>query len=432
MLHAFSLENGIQCICESKPWAKSVALSLGLGMGARHGQKPGLVYLAMQMLLHGTRLHTATEIFEQIEGVGGTISVTVNRDLTLIRCHIPAPYVNIGVKTLHELVASPLLKESAFEAVKNKMVAQILARENNGFLKTVTVAYESSYPHTAFGAPILGDLKNMPSINFHEAKEALERALDPSNLVISSVGAFSLDKYQALIRKTFGDISASNTAWRPRPWNRKDLSVKEKSFPGYIVASDKKAQAHIGVSFRVVPISDPDFPVLLLTNHLLTGSTSSRLYHEIREKRGLAYTVYGMARGYADTGFWILYAGIHPQGVTEALHIFADQINDLRDKLVPASEFNYAKAHLEGQLRLAFELPSPTADWLAIQQIRRKRPFYFQDLMEQLLEVKPSDIKNVSRNMLRHRNCNIVLVGAVSPDFKPPNSFLFEKNKGQK
>jgi predicted Zn-dependent peptidase len=425
MLQQISLPNGISVILDHRPWAKSVAISIGVQMGSRHRTEPGLTYASMQMLLQGTKDHSAAEIFTKIEGVGGTLGVTVDRDLTLIQSRVPKDAIPTGLQTLYEIISSPAFSKEAFKAIQNKMTAQILARENNGMQKSLRIAFESAYPNNSLGNPILGYPSSISKFELEVSKEAIERALDPQNLVISVVGAFDQTFLASLLNQTFLKLPSRNVTSEKiadedlisiLQSNQKPLAVS--------IENDEKTQAHIVLGIHTFPVLDERLPALLMASHVLGATMSSRLFTEIREIRGLAYTTYSTTSSYQDTGYAILYAGVRPDGIVETLSVFNDELEKISKVKIPKKEFNQNRSHILGQIRLAHESPAYTANWLVIQRLRRGVLTDPREIRQQIEDLTQEDVLNVCQQLFLTHPRMITIVGAVDPTLQLPQSLL--------
>ncbi|MHA2406941.1 MAG: M16 family metallopeptidase [Candidatus Ranarchaeia archaeon] len=433
MLHEISLPNGISVILDNRPWAKSVAISIGVRVGSRHGKEPGLIHASMQMLLQGTMDHTAAEIFTRIEGVGGTLGVTVNRDLTLIQTRVPKKAIDTGLKILYEIISSPAFSADAFRAIQNKMIAQILARENNGMQKSLRIAFESTYPNNPLGDPILGYPSSISDFELKTSKSTLESALDPRNLVIAVVGAFERNHLSTLLNQTFKKLK-QHKSYSEQKTDRISHSPfqKQKEPLEISIESDEKTQAHIVLGIRAFPILDERLPALLLASHILGATMSSRLFTEIREIRGLAYTTYSTVSSYNDTGYAILYAGVRPDGISETISVFNGELEKIGMTKVPKEEFVQNRSHILGQIRLAHESPSFTANWLVINNIRRGCLTDPKEIRRQIENVTQEDILNVCKQIFLIHPRNITVVGAVDPTFQLPQNLLDDyENRGK-
>ncbi len=419
MLREFTLPNGVMILFDDRPWAQSTAITVGVSVGSRHSNIAGLVYAAMQMLLQGTLHHTAAEIFTQIEGVGGKLNLSVERDLTLLRCHMPKGEISTAIRILHEMITSPSFTNAGFQAIKNKLLAQILARENNGMQKSLRIAHESCFGNTAFGSSILGDPTQVHQLRLKDLEATLKKALDPLNLVISVVGGFNSTSLLDELTSTFGRLAkTTQNPWLfesvPLSTSKVDQNVNMKIEP------DEKTQAHIALGLRSYKITDEHLPALIVATHLLGGTMSSRLFTEIREVRGLAYTTFSEVSSYRDTGYAFLYAGVRPDGVSEAVRVFGEQLKKLATVQIAKTELNQTRAHILGQLRLAYESPAYAANWLARQEIKRGVHFTSTHLIEQIKTVTPSNILEACRESLDFHRSYLALVGAIDPNFQLP------------
>ena len=417
MVQSSKLSNGIEILWDHRPWSKSISIVIGISVGSRHGAIAGEIYAAMQSLLQGTQHHTASEIYDQIEGVGGTLNISVERDLTLVRCHIPVGHVELGLKVLHELFSAYTLSTTSLQAIKNKMVARILARENNGMQKTIRIAYETCFSNSSFGLPILGSKESVNQIRLPQIEAILTRALSPPNLIMTIVGNYDPTTTQTLCAETFGTLaSTERDPWEPDPLTLLPLS-SSLTTPAISMAPDEKTQGHVILGIHSVSVTHPDYLSLVLLSHLLGGTMSSRLFTEIREIRGLAYTTFSNIVGLQDTGYMILYAGVRPDGLAESLQVFQDQLSVLTKDVVPIPELEQNRTHLLGQLRLAYELTDRASNWLIIQRIRRGRQYSIEDIKRDLAQVTAQDILRVSKTLVTTNRCNLTIVGAIPSDF---------------
>jgi predicted Zn-dependent peptidase len=208
------------------------------------------------------------------------------------------------------------------------------------------------------------------------------------------------------------------------------MTSKDQGSLKLTIESDEKTQAHIILGFESFPISDERLPAFLIANHILGSTMSSRLFTEIREVRGLAYTTYSTNSSLRNTGYTFLYAGVQPNGVLETLSVFNNELEKISNVKVPKDEFDQNRSHILGQIRLSHESTSFSANWLAIQRIRRGTLTAPQDIMQQIQNVSQDDILNASQKIFHNPKRNIVIVGAVDPKFQLPNDFEYYRRRG--
>jgi predicted Zn-dependent peptidase len=306
------------------------------------------------MVFKGTRTRDARAIAEAIEDVGGSLNAWTSRDQTVFHARTLAPDVGLALELIADLVRSPKLDEAELEREKLVILSELgecLDAPDDLIHDHLFVA---SFGDQPLARPVLGNEISIGGLNRNDCLQWLEQQYRPDRLVISAAGNVEPGHVLLLAEALFGDIEPKATP-----------IIDQARFVGGIRSDRRQAeQTHLAMAWQGVPASGVTAPALSLFAQAVGGGMSSRLFQELREERGLAYSVYAWTQGFAETGLFAVNLSADKGRATEALNLARETVQRSADDLSEA-ELNRARAQIEAGILMAMETPQGRADAMA-------------------------------------------------------------------
>jgi predicted Zn-dependent peptidase len=350
------LANGLTVAIDPMPGAQSAAIGLHAFVGSRSEAegKGGLAHLVEHMVFKGARGRDARAIAEAIEDVGGSLNAWTARDQTAFHARTLAPDVGLALELIADLVRAPKLDEAELEREKLVILSELgecLDAPDDLIHDHLFIA---AFGNQLLARPVLGSEPSIRGLTRADCVGWLEEQYRPERLVISAAGNVDPGHILLLAEALFGDLKSA-----PAP------SLKPARFTGGIKSDRRSAeQTHLALAYEGVPASDPSAPALSLFAQAVGGGMSSRLFQELREERGLAYSIYAWTQGYADTGLFAVNLSADKARAAEAMALARDTVERAVTELTEP-ELNRARAQLEASILMALETPQGRADSMA-------------------------------------------------------------------
>jgi len=350
------LANGVTVAIDPMPGAQSVSIGLYAAVGSRSEPdgKGGLAHLLEHMVFKGARGRTARGIAEAIEDVGGSLNAWTARDQTVFHARTLAPDVGLALELIADLVRAPTLDEAELEREKLVILSELGECLDAPDDLIHDHLFEAAFGTQPLARPVLGREPTIRSITRGDCLDWLVRQYRPERLVIAAAGKIEPGRILLLAEALFGDLEAA-----PPP------AIAPARFEGGTRA-DRRAseQTHLAFAFPGLSAADPAAPALALFAQAVGGGMSSRLFQELREDRGLAYSIYAWAQGYAETGLFAVNLSTDKARAAEAMAMARDSVARAAEDMTEA-ELSRARAQIEAGLLMALETPQGRADSMA-------------------------------------------------------------------
>jgi predicted Zn-dependent peptidase len=342
------LANGVRLVTERMPEARSVSLGVWVGVGGRDepGALAGASHFLEHLLFKGTITRSARQIAEDVDAVGGEMNAFTNREHTAYYTRLPAGRVDLGLDILGDVLTDPAFRPHEVEAERQVIVEEILMNLDVPEDHVHTLLAEALFPGHPLGREVLGTRESVEAATRDEIAEFFARWYRPRNLVVVAAGNLEHDHVAESFGGTLGALEGGERPVRDLP----GVDVEPR-----VVLDDPTEQVHVAIGWRGVDHFDDDRYALSVANQILGGGMASRLFQQIREERGLCYSVYSWASTYADAGTAGIYAGTAPSRVAELLSVVDDEVAKLVATGVTESELAVAKGYLEGSTLLGLE-----------------------------------------------------------------------------
>lgn len=403
------LSNGLRVVTSPMPHTRSVCISIFIGAGSRYEQpqEAGLSHFVEHLCFKGTEKRpTAKEISETIDGVGGVLNGGTDKELTVYWVKVARPHYSVALDLLVDM-----LRHSKFDPVEMENERRVIIEELNMSIdspqsRVDTLIDEVIWPNQALGRDVAGTKETVSAINRQMILDYLPRFYLPGNTVISVAGDISHDEVVDSIAKSFGDwpIGVAG-AWFPAD-DRQDA-------PCLKAEHRKTEQVHLCLAVRGLSHMHPDRFVLDLLNVILGEGMSSRLFLELREKRGLAYDIYSHVVYFRDSGSLAVYAGVDPKKLESTVEGILSEVARLKDEPVPEAELAKAKEMGKGRLLLRMEDTRSVAGWMGGQELLMGRILSVDEVVSIVDAITPGEIQRVARELFLTSKLNLALVGPV-------------------
>jgi len=404
-LHQMSrLANGLRVISSNIPHARSVSAAFFVRVGSR--SEPfaiqGVSHFIEHMLFKGTEKRpTPKEISEAIEGIGGYFNAEAGKELTVYWDKVAERHW----KTTFEVLCD-LLRHSRFEDAEVEKERRVITEELGMLVDSPgewvhLLADEAMWGEQPLGRDVAGTRESVGTVTREQVMGWFGQHYVPTNFVVSIAGPVHHEEVCAEVERYLGD-------WQgvpPKPWE----PAPEGPVRRIRLKTKKTEQAHFCVSLPSISYLDPDRYALELLNIVLGEGMSSRLFLEIREKRGLAYDVHSYTNEYQDTGSLVLYAGVEPSKIDQALRASLDELVRLSEP-IPDDELGRAKEFWKGRMLLRLEDTRSIASWLGAQELLLEKIYTVDDIIERVDAVQAEDIQRLAaRLFIDERLCFSVI-----------------------
>lgn len=386
------LPSGLSVLSEDIPYVDSVAMGLWCATGTRHEAAPlnGIAHMVEHMLFKGTKRRTAEQISIESESVGADLNAYTARERTAYTIHLLKEDVALGVDLL-----SDMIQHSTFPAEEIKREYSVILQEIGMYRDTpdehiFDIYQEYAYPSQTLGANILGNETSLKRIGKSQLDEYVSTFYTHEQLVFAASGNVNHEQLCTLVDQAFNSLSHG----------KPDPAPKAIYKGGEIRETRKLEQAHILLGFEGLSIHDPDYQALRVASMLLGGGTSSRLFLDIREKRGLAYSVYSTMQTYSDSGMFAVYAGTGEDSIPELIPALCDQFLNMGSHITD-EELARAKTQIKAGILMARESMTKRVNMEARYFQQFGKPADMNEQLEKIAAVTAEDIGRAAQRILK-------------------------------
>lgn len=389
----YSLSNGLRVIVEPIPTCRSVSFGIWVKTGSRHEntQDNGISHFIEHMLFKGTERFTAKDIADVFDGIGGNVNAFTSKEYTCYFAKVLDQHLPIAVDALADMFFNSQMDDEELAKEKNVILEEIAMYEDTPDDKVHDDASRAAYGDHPLAYSILGLQDRLQAMTSSDLRSYMQRQYRIDNVVISVAGNIEEQSLIELLEKHFGSFSNHGAA----------ETLDTPMFNGsYLFHKKQTEQNHICISFPGCSIADPNLYAMVLLNNALGGGMSSRLFQEIREKRGLAYSVYSYHTSFADTGLFTIYAGTAPKQTADVLNITMDVLGELAVKGLTEAELHRGKEQLKGSLILSLESTSSRMNRNGKNELMLGKHYTLDQMLERIDDVSMADIADMTKKML--------------------------------
>jgi predicted Zn-dependent peptidase len=404
-----TLPNGFRIVTEHMPGLESAAIGIWVTAGGRHErpEQNGIAHFLEHMAFKGTETRSALQIAEAIEDVGGYINAYTSREVTAYYARVLRNDVGLALDVVADILRNPVFDPKEIEVERHVILQEIGQAADTPDDIIFDWLQEKAYPDQPIGRTILGDTDRVSGFSKEDLATFVSEHYGPDQMILSAAGAVDHDDIVKQAEALFGDMVS-------RPF----LTADAARFHGGESRKVKDLeQAHLALAFESPGYRDPNFYAAQVYSVALGGGMSSRLFQEIREKRGLCYTIFAQTGAYSDTGMTTIYAGTSGEEIKDLTNLTIDEMKRAADDMSPA-EVARARAQMKAGLLMGLESPSSRTERLArMIQIWGEVPS-LEDTVSRIDSVTTGDVRAFGEHLVHKAPAAMALYGPVgaAPD----------------
>jgi len=407
------LKNGTRVVSHHMPHMDSVALGIWIAAGGRYETRPkaGIYHFIEHLLFDGTKKRSGIQIKQAIEGVGGSLNGFTGEEFTCYLVKMLARHYGLGLDVLSDMVLNAVFKPRNIIKEKSVICEEIKMYNDLPAHYAVELLDQLLWPGHPLGMNLAGTVKSVKSITKRDIEACKAKAYTPANIAVVATGAV---KHAELVDSVSGFFSGVAAGKRLR---FKSVNIRQDR-PRHKLYFKQTEQTHIALGVHSVSHVDPDRFAVSLLHIILGANMSSRLFQEIREKRGLAYAISTHVKKHRDTGAFLVTAGVKNEKAVEALKVTLGMLNRIKQKGVTASELKRAKDYYVGQLLMALEDTAEHMIWMGEQLICIDRISNAQQILKKVNAVTKEDLSRLAKQLFSAKNLNLAVVGPLEEKVK--------------
>jgi predicted Zn-dependent peptidase len=359
------------------------------------------------MLFKGTATRTAEDIAQAIDSIGGQLDAFTAKEYASYYIKVLDEHVPLAVDLLSDIVLRPAFPADELEREKKVILEEIKMVEDTPDDLVHELFTQHFWEGHPLGRPILGSPETVEGFTGDTLREYFAGAYVASNMIVSAAGNLDHARVRALVERAFGDLARDGEPLSANP---------PRVVPQVVTRTKDLEQSHICLGTNSYPQSHKDRYVSYILNTVLGGSMSSRLFQNVREKRGLAYAVFSGLSAYRDAGNITIYAGCANEAVEQVVDLCVEELRGLKRTPAPEPELRRAKDHLKGSLMLSLENTASRMSHLARQEIYFDRHFGLDETLAGVERVSADDVQRVAADLFANGSLAATLLGPKVPD----------------
>ena len=398
------LPNGLRLLTERMPHVRSVSIGVWLARGSRHEpqEQSGIAHFVEHMLFKGTNTRSAEDIAQTIDSIGGQMDAFTAKEYASYYIKVLDEHLPLAVDVLSDIVRHPAFTEDDIEREKKVVLEEIKMVEDTPDDLVHELFTENFWVDHPLGRPILGTKETVEGLTQDRLRGYFRSVYAAPNLIIAAVGNVDHQQVRDLVEKYFGTLSSDGQDLHGAP---------PRVEPRIIIRNKELEQSHVCLGTSSYQQDHADRYSSYVLNTVLGGSMSSRLFQNVREKRGLAYAVFSGLSAYRDAGSMTIYAGCSNNAIGELIDVVVAELKRIKDEPVPDSELRRAKDHLKGSFVLGLESTSSRMMNLARQELYYKRFFTIDEMLERIEEVGSEQVQHIAQEFFDPKNITLAMLG---------------------
>jgi predicted Zn-dependent peptidase len=402
------LPNGLTIITEQMQHIRSASIGIWLQTGSRDeaAEWNGISHFIEHMVFKGTKHRTAEEIARQVDSIGGNMDAFTAKECICFNVKVLDEHVPTALDILSDLVLNPNFDSADIARERGVIMEEIKMDEDNPDYLVHEIFTQNFWKDHPLGKPILGTKETVKRFERPSVVDAYSHRFAPGNIIVSAAGNLDHDKFVELVTGHFEHMKASKNG------NNGFHSSTPKIF-SRIILRNKKAleQVQLCLGVPAHPIAHEKRHAGYVLNTLLGGGMSSRLFQNIRERQGLAYSIYSDLNPYRDTGCLAVYAGTSLASASKVVQSVVSEFRKLKAEPVPEEELKRSKAQLKGSLMLSLESSTARMSNLARQEMYFDRFYGLDELIEKIEAVTAEDLSTLANEFFKTESVALTALG---------------------
>ncbi|NQT29857.1 MAG: insulinase family protein [Candidatus Saganbacteria bacterium] len=401
-----TLNNGLRIVSEEIPSTRSVSMGFMIGTGSSNetGAESGISHFIEHMTFKGTKKRSAFDIVRALDSIGGRMNAYTSKEQTMFLAVVLDKHIDTAIDVLCDILLNSLFEPAAIKLEKGVILEEIKMYEDTPDDLIHDFFAEKILHGHSLGKPIIGSKKTVKSFKQEDISKYREKWYSPKNTIISLAGAIPPQVAERLWPYL--------EAWKG---SEVDFSSAKAKLKGGIYLKKKKTE-QVNLCLGVKGVSQVDenrYPYAILDN-ILGGSMSSRLFQEVREKRGLVYSIYSASSPFRNLGISYVYAGTSKKNLKQVVDLILEQYRKIKKEGVHPDELQRAKEYLKGTLVLGLESTSARMSWLAKSEFYYKRFMTIDEIFAKVDKVDQDDIIKLANNFFRDEYLTLAVIGDLN------------------
>lgn len=410
MIKKYTCQNGVRVVLENIPTVRSVAIGVWIGTGSRNEtfENNGISHFIEHMLFKGTKTRTARDIAEAFDSIGGQVNAFTSKEYTCYYAKVLDEHADFALDVLADMFFNSTFDEEELLKEKNVVLEEIKMYEDTPDDIVHDLLSKVTYKEHSLGYPILGTEETLETFTGDTLRSYMDMFYTPSNVVVSIAGNIE-ETFIKKVEKLFGSFESKNEA----------KTKKAPQFHSSTIARKKETeQAHLCIGFNGLPIGHKDIYSLIVLNNILGGSMSSRLFQDVREQRGLAYSVFSYHTSYQDGGMLTIYGGTGSNQLDILFDTIQETVETLKNNGITKKELANSKEQIKGNLMLSLESTNSRMSRNGKNELILSRHRSLDEILEKINEVSEESVNQLANETFTDQ----FSVALISPSGELPKS----------
>jgi predicted Zn-dependent peptidase len=406
MYRKTTLPSGLRILTEAMPAIRSASIGVwaDVGSSVESREKRGVSHIVEHMLFKGTQRRTARAIAEAMDGVGGNLNAFTDKESTCYYAKVIDRHVPLATNVLADMFLNSTFDPQELGKEQKVVLEEIKMYEDSPDELIHDLFLQTMWKGSNLGEPTIGFVDTIAGFTPADLRGHMKTHYAPNSVVVAAAGNVDHDRFVELVTAEFATFAGSCVLPSPE---------SPRATPSWLVRQKDSEQAYVVVGTRGVSVRDDRRYALSVLDTMLGGGMSSRLFQEIREKRGLVYTVYSFQAAYRAAGLFGVYAGTSPENVQACIDVIGEQFAKIRGVRVDNDELQLAKEHMKGNLTLSLESTSSRMIRLGRNEFALGRHVSSEEIEQRIDAVTAGEVQELARELLAEENLGLCIIGPV-------------------
>jgi predicted Zn-dependent peptidase len=410
LIKKYTCQNGVRIVLEHIPTVRSVAIGVWIGTGSRNEnpKNNGISHFLEHMFFKGTKTRTAREIAESFDSIGGQVNAFTSKEYTCYYAKVLDTHAQFALEVLADMFFHSTFDKEEMDKEKKVVLEEIKMYEDTPDDIVHDLLSKAVYDQHPLGYPILGTEETLESFTSETLKQYMHDYYTPENVVISIAGNVS-DSFIKEVEKLFGSYEGGK---------REETNHLPQFHANRIARKKETEQAHLCIGFEGLKVGHDDMYSLIVLNNILGGSMSSRLFQEVREQRGLAYSVFSYHSAYQDSGMVTIYGGTGANQLDLLFETIHETLEKLKQNGITEKELKNSKEQLKGSLMLSLESTNSRMSRNGKNELLLGRHRSLDEIVEQIDQVTKESVDQMAHTIFNDQYS----IALINPDGNLPKN----------
>jgi predicted Zn-dependent peptidase len=401
-----TLPSGLRVLTETMPAVRSATIGIWADVGSSLESRSdrGISHLVEHMLFKGTARRSARDIAETMDGVGGNLNAFTDKETTCYYAKVIDRHVPLALDVLADMFLHSTFDPAELGKEQKVVLEEIKMYEDSPDELIHDLFLQTMWSGSDLGDPTIGFVDTVTRLTPADLRTHMKRHYAPNSVVVAAAGNVDHDRFVELVAECFANFRGTSELFTPDA---------PSTTPSTLIRHKDSEQAYVVVGSRGISARDDRRFALSVLDTVLGGGMSSRLFQEIREKRGLVYTVYSFQAAYREAGLFGVYAGTSPENVQPCIDVIVEQLAALRNVRISDAELQLAKEHIKGSLTLSLESTSSRMIRLGRNELSLGRQKTPEEIEERVDAVTAPEITEIAQELFAEDQLGLCILGPV-------------------